>query len=234
MAYLEIFPKVVGKYRMPQNGIDDIKQKSIEILHRIHRQVDLAVVTGSKPENLQINGHDEKLWHYFNEAKQSLLDEPGFERFESWIKDCCLDYINNVMGCSCEGVYITDCWLNKCDAGGSQFMHTHGNSFLSGTYYVNFDRTKHAQLAFQNRDFLTENSILPYMELPVHEFNKYNSGGALIDHDEGDLLLWYSNMVHGYDRNGADNRVSISFNVLPERFSSGGTYSFKVVRERNE
>ena len=65
----------------------------------------------------------------------------------------------------------------------------------------------------------------------VYKRQKYNSTGAILPNAEGDLLLWQSNLLHGYENSHGDNRVSISFNVLPEVLDCRGTYSFKVVKK---
>lgn len=217
---LEIFPKVVGKYKMPVNGVDDVKQKCFSVLENY-----------SNETHIKTNGESSKLIHLFNYADQSLLDTNLFDNFEKWITDCSLDFINLTLGYKCDKIFITDCWLNKCDTDGHQFMHVHSNSYISGTYFVNFIRGKHAHLSFQSSDSVPGACVRPYIELPPSTQTKYNSPGAILDHGEGDLLLWESNMVHGYERNYADDRISISFNVLPEVLSTKGSYSFKVTKD---
>lgn len=218
---MEIFPTAIGKYKMPQNGIDDVKQKCFDILDKY----------ANDEVYVKANSSSVELEHYFNKAGQSLLATGLFDKFHEWVQQCCLDYINDTLGYECEKVLITDCWLNKCDTGGHQFMHVHSNSYISGTYFVNFIRGKHPHLAFQNGDAIPGASCKPYIEIPELKQTKYNSGGAIIDHDEGDLLLWESNLVHGYEENYADDRISISFNVLPEVFNTRGSYTFKVTRD---
>jgi len=216
---MEIFPISIGKYKMPQNGIDDVKQKCFDVLDEYGDQ-----------QYVKINGESDQLTHYFNRYNQNLLSTGLFDKFEEWIKQCSLDFINDVLGYKCENVIITDCWLNKCDTGGHQFAHVHSNSYISGTYFANFIRGKHPHLSFQNGNMIPGASCKPYIELAECKQTKYNSGGAIIDHGEGDLLLWQSNLVHGYDENYADSRISISFNVLPEVFETRGSYTFKVTR----
>lgn len=218
---MDIFPTAIGKYRMPQNGIDDVKEKCFDVIEEY----------GKTSEYVKANSNTIDLEHYFNKAGQSLLNTGLFDKFEEWIKQCSIDYINDTLGYECKSVIVTDCWLNKCDTDGYQFMHVHSNSYISGTYFVNFIKGKHSHLAFQSRDALPGASCKPYIEVPECKQTKYNSGGAIIDHDEGDLLLWESNLVHGYERNYADNRISISFNILPEVFDTRGSYTFRVTRD---
>lgn len=77
---------------------------------------------------------------------------------------------------------------------------------------------------------MPETNLSPFIELNIKKNTKYNSGGAVINHTEGDVLFWKSYLVHGYTDNMADNRISISFNIMP-RYFYNNSYSFKVVRE---
>jgi ectoine hydroxylase-related dioxygenase (phytanoyl-CoA dioxygenase family) len=70
----------------------------------------------------------------------------------------------------------------------------------------------------------------PYLELTIKKNTKYNSGGAIMNYNEGDVLFWQSHLIHGYSGNNSDNRISISFNIMPKHFYNN-SYSFKVVRE---
>ena len=129
-----------------------------------------------------------------------------------------------------DGIIITDCWLNKCDAGGEQFYHTHANSYISGTYYVNYIRGIHAPIGFRNKDFNPENCTVQYLDIPVKYPSKYNTQGAFVNYEEGDLLLWPSNIAHGYEDNLENNRISISFNVMP-KYIHNQSYSFRIERQ---
>lgn len=218
---IEVFPQAIGIYHMPKNGIDDVKEKSFAVIDQYNDDTDIS----------RMNGNSIDLQHFFNTGGQCLLDEPGWDKFHSWIKECTLDYITNTLGYKCDSVVVTDCWLNKCDYAGFQFMHCHSNSFISGTYYVNFETGKHPHLGFQFPGGVPGAMSKPYLELTESKQTKYNSTGAILPNGEGDLLLWQSNLLHGYENSHADNRVSISFNVLPEVLDCRGTYSFKVVKQ---
>ena len=46
---------------------------------------------------------------------------------------------------------------------------------------------------------------------------------------EGSILLWRSHLVHGYEMpNKGDNRVTLSFNIMPKECTDGNIFSFKV------
>jgi uncharacterized protein (TIGR02466 family) len=219
MSTIEIFPRVVGRYKLENSKHINLKNQCTELLSSIEEQY------------IKRNAENSNLTHYYNTSNQNLLSLEQFKWFEKWIEEKSINYIENTLGYYLkDGVIITDCWINNCNSGGEQFYHTHSNSYISGTYYVNFIKGLHSPLSFKNKDFNPENSCLQYFEIPLYESTKYNTSGAVIDHDEGDLLLWQSNMSHGYTQNNQDNRISISFNVMP-RYLNNKSYSFRIERD---
>jgi len=166
---------------------------------------------------------NEGLMHYHHPASGlNLLDCEGFDMFHDWIKRCSLEYMNKILGRECEDVIITECWLNVCKRGSYQRMHSHGNSFVSGTYFVNFEQGKHAPLAFFNAKDLAQQ----FLEVKGNAAKKF----VVVKHGEGTLLLWESHILHGYEGNMKDNRMTISFNVMPTTVISDGDYGFRVSR----
>jgi uncharacterized protein (TIGR02466 family) len=176
--------------------------------------------TKSYTEN---GGGNHKLIHYYDPVDGlNLLDCEGFGVFHDWIKACSLEYINKVLDNECEDVIVTECWLNVCKRGGLQPPHNHCNSIVSGTYFVNFVPGKHAPLLFVNKP----NEVHPYLRVGTG-FKKF----AHVEHTEGTLLLWQSHISHGYEENMEDNRMTISFNVMPTTIKSdGANYGFKISR----
>jgi len=218
MATIEIFPRVIGKYTLEKERHLQLKEQCFSLLDELQEF--------DKP-----NVENSQLHHYLNKENQNLFNHNQFKWFENWITEKSIDYIENILGYRLqEGVIITDCWLNKCNAGGSQFHHIHTNSYISGTYYVNYVKGLHAPIGFKNRDFNPENCVMQSIDIPVKMPTKYNSWGAFINYDEGDLLLWQSNMSHGYIDNKEDNRLSISFNVMP-KYIHNQSYSFRIERQ---
>jgi uncharacterized protein (TIGR02466 family) len=208
---IEIFPVKIGSYIFTLEHKTRLKQLCFDIIDKYKN---------NKEYSFQ-NPGSRYLTHYFDpnvSNNSSLLDYPGFETFNSWIKRCSIDYINNTLGCNCGDVIITRCWINDCSKGGSQPPHGHGNSLISGTYYVNFIPAMHAPLTFSKPIIRGT----PYLKL---------DGGESVAHIkpyEGNLLLWESHNPHEYHSNNTDKRISISFNVIPETLP--GIYGFKLIK----
>ena len=209
MNTVGIFPVPISRFLFDTQHHKHLKEKCLYITE-----------TKSHTEN---GGGNHKLIHYYDPRDGlNLLDCEGFGVFHDWIKACSLEYINKVLGNDCEDVIVTECWLNVCKRGGLQPPHNHCNSIVSGTYFVNFIPGKHAPLLFVNH----LNEVHPYLRVGTG-FKK----NAHVEHTEGALLLWRSHIMHGYEENMEDNRMTISFNIMPTTIKSdGANYGFKISR----
>jgi uncharacterized protein (TIGR02466 family) len=116
--------------------------------------------------------------------------------------------------------------LNLCDAGGSQYPHFHTNAFISGTYYVCHEEG-HAPLFFRHPDGSTHSQVPSISLLPdMNKLGKYNCD-VIMHPSEGEVMLWQSNLTHGYSDNQKDGRVSISMNFMPSLIVDD-KYSYRV------
>ena len=209
---IEIFPVKIGSYIFPCEHKTRLKQLCFDIIDKYKN---------NREYSHQNSDTGDTLTHYFDQENlvSPLLDYPGFETFNSWIKRCSIDYIHNTLECNCDNVVIAQCWINDCSKGGSQQPHIHANSLISGTYYVNFIPAMHAPLTFSKPII----AGTPYLKL---------DGGESVSHIkpyEGNLLLWESHNPHEYHSNNTDKRISISFNVIPETLP--GIYGFKLIKK---
>jgi hypothetical protein len=169
----EIFPVKIGYYIFPHEHKTRLKQLCFDILDKYK----------NNKEYSRQNMNGLPLTHYFDQENlvSPLLDYPGFESFNSWIKRCSIDYIRNTLECNCDNVIITQCWMNDCSKGGSQPPHNHANSLISGTYFVNFTPEIHAPLTFckpniEGKQYLSvDNSAMVSAQIQPYE---------------GILLLW--------------------------------------------
>tara|TARA_R100000005_G_C5000319_1_gene207169 strand:+ start:4112 stop:4825 length:714 start_codon:yes stop_codon:yes gene_type:complete len=158
----------------------------------------------------------------------SFLDLPELERLSIWIEEQAEIFCREVKGDHLvDGVIVTDSWLNVCGPGGMQGPHYHTNSYLSGLYYVNFDADIHAPTYF----YKTQSSHMfapstPNISLMTDKNTKYTEPQPFTA-QEGELILWSSELIHGYKPNQGDTRVTLSFNIMPKVVTSG-EYGWKV------
>jgi uncharacterized protein (TIGR02466 family) len=207
----DIFPFPISVYDNPDH--QNIKQKVFEIIEQT---------------NETVNVQSKDLFHYGNDIGESVLYNEIFSKFKKWVEDCCVDYVTNILGFRVpDTMVVTDSWINKTKVGGYQYYHYHCNSFVSGTYYVNFNKS-HVPLFFKHPSTLSHN-FQPVIELEKLITTKYNSD-AQMEINEGSLFLWQSNLQHGYPVNPYDDRISISMNFIPSYITSG-KYGFKTTVE---
>jgi len=114
---------------------------------------------------------------------------------------------------------ITSCWLNVCEVGGSQPFHNHGNSVISGTFYVNAD--ENSNLTFQSPFTQSSNFNNVFVNYPSNNPCEYNFHHSYmtVPLTSGDCLFWNSYLSHGYFNNQTQSRMSISFNMIPKKLS---------------
>ena len=220
----EIFPIKIGSFVLDQQIQSMIKSKCFEISNDTKMgKHNCKIIAG--PALNPIQQSQPTLTHYY-QGSNSLLDLEEFHVFKKWIISCSLNYIKNTLGFECgENLIVTGCWLNKCDTDGFQDLHNHSNSLVSGTYFVNLHQG-HAPIRFVNPLTPTPYNVnSAILTLP----RRKQIDEIEMPKREGTLLLWESHLNHYYRSNNADNRLSISFNVIPE-IVHDGMYGFRTQR----
>lgn len=176
-------------------------------------------------KSLEKNVYCNELHHIGNTSDESILYNDVFDSFREWIENNSIFFIEAVLGYKIyDTVLITDSWVNISEKGAFQHPHYHTNSYISGTYYVSIDEDS-APLEFNYSD-IAPFSQVQNLTLEKTNNTKYNSD-VRINVKEGSLLLWPSNLTHGFCNNKSDKRISISFNIMPTEMKTG-TYGFKV------
>jgi uncharacterized protein (TIGR02466 family) len=210
MRTLDIFPKAIGRELYPDR--DSLKKEIIDMMDG---------------RNMYTNTMNDKLHHYDNTSGKSFLHRKEMSEFKQWLEDQCTSFVSDDLGYEVpERMIITDSWLNLCDKGGGQYPHFHTNAYISGTYYVNWEEG-HAPLFFRHPDGATH-SHAPSISLMAdkNKLGKYNCD-VIMYPEEGELMLWQSNLTHGYSDNQKDGRISISMNFMPSLIVDD-KYSYRV------
>lgn len=213
------------KHRTPPETFDIFPSPVSVYSYSKHEEVKELIYRVISESNETLNSNSNALFHYGNDMGESILYNEGFENFKNWVEECCEDYVQKVLGNYLpDKMMVTDSWVNIANKGAFQYYHYHGNSIVSGTYYINFDE-EHVPLFFKHPNTF-EGQHLPVFEMEKGPTTKYNSD-ARINVYEGGLYLWRSHMPHGYPVNPKDDRISLSMNFIPNYISSG-KYGFKA------
>lgn len=204
--------------------------KNRYINHDLFKKKVLDFIEQNKELQVDDVTHPEKMKHFFQGPppynELNFFEYIKDDDFEKFLMRSSEIFIRDILGLYLEdGVTITDCWINICGNGAEQRLHQHGNSFISATYYLNYDPEKHAPLKFQN-PYNFKSS--PFMTLDIETITDYNHSESYCHFiEEGDLILWPSFLSHGYDINNEDERISISMNIVPSTLKTG-PYSFQI------
>ena len=92
---------------------------------------------------------------------------------------------------------------------------------------MNFDREKgHVPTSFTN-DSKIYTPHAPVFDIFKNKLTQYNQDN-LVFAKEGELLLFPSQIAHGYEDNKGDGRITLSMNIMPTVVSSGD-YGWRCV-----
>src|SRR3982074_1811159 len=115
---------------------------------------------------------------------------------------------------------VKEMWTNMLETGGSQTLHAHANSFISGIIYLTpshpacktvFVRPPGGS-AFSFRHHTRSAAVGPFSA------GKY----VLPEAEPGDLVLFPSYLYHEVPRNQGDQRITIAFNAIPDSLDCWG------------
>ena len=156
-----------------------------------------------------------------------LQNDVKFGRFRNWCEQQAEYYGKEIKGDYIqETVQVTDSWINVADKGGYQHPHYHSNSYLSAVYYVNYDNEKHISTNFTREESLYFPSM-PALQLMRKKYTPYNQDNELIV-NEGELIIFPAQIIHGYNDNKFQDRVTLSMNMMPT-IVTNGDYGWRCV-----
>ena len=220
LQILNINPEPIGIFTLPVEKHLNYK-KSLQLIEK------------KAPKELRQKFPAEKYTeHICNNYKQNILNQfQTLLDLKKELKLMILAYIKSI-GHICEEVVITDAWLNNSSKNSILGYHYHANSYISGNYFINFNNEIHTQLNFIN-DRVLKNNSAPNIDTPKSPDvkNIYNANYIDVNAKEGQVFLWRSHNVHGYNvPNKGDERLTLSFNSMPKNcIDPLNRYSFSVV-----
>jgi uncharacterized protein (TIGR02466 family) len=107
---------------------------------------------------------------------------------------------------------ISDCYVEVAHPGAIYAPHEHSNCLFSGTLFINYEPEQHSFMKFK-RNVMSQ--MFPVMMLPFEQMTAFNLQEATIPYANGDCIIYPSNLTHGYESNPTDNRITLTFNVIP-------------------
>ena len=116
-------------------------------------------------------------------------------------------YISNIVQYNIK-YKIVNSWATQVFKNGFSQAHHHAHTLFSAVYYPKYHKYFKIRFIKTKTDF--------FWELPVKEYNMFNSDTWFFNPEEGDLLIFPSNLVHQIEKNLSEEmRYSIAFNINP-------------------
>ena len=132
-----------------------------------------------------------------------IKETPNFCRF---VEQCVINYAQELGMQAMIPFAITESWFTKTSKGQHAPIHAHGNSDISGVYYLQTNGNDGA-LVLKNPMNCTNNNIIMFL-------NSMKWGEKRMPLKEGLLLLWPAFIEHGtFVNETPEDRISFSFNI---------------------
>jgi hypothetical protein len=115
---------------------------------------------------------------------------------------------------------VKEMWTNVLETGGSQALHAHANSFASGVLYLTASHPA-CKTVFLRPPGGSDFSFRHHTRTAA--MGPYNAGKYVLPEAQpGDLVLFPSYLYHEVPRNQGDQRITVSFNAIPDSLDCWG------------
>ena len=189
-----LFPVPITRYSLPNH--DDIKAKILEWMSK------QDIITDHKRNAICHNvlqvGPNNQLIQDIPDLAQSIINAVTLHNTNS------LKY-KTQFG-------FSDSYLEIANKDAIYAPHEHSNCLYSVTYLINYDEKQHAYMKWRRN---VASHFYPVIQLDTSELSPYNMTEATFKQSEGDILVYPSNITHGYDSNPSDQRITLTANIVP-------------------
>lgn len=113
-------------------------------------------------------------------------------------------------------IKMGNCWFNINDSKDSNDLHTHPNSFISGTIYLQTEKTHGKFVAYKS--FMERDMLINQLGHYKAKTTETNCSAFELEPLAGYILLFPSTMIHGVNTGGETTmqRISLAFNTVLE------------------
>jgi uncharacterized protein (TIGR02466 family) len=141
-------------------------------------------------------------------ANRTILKNKEMTDIRDFIENSMLEYFKEVHDPKGDvALYVTQSWANYTDPGQYHHKHAHPNSFISGVFYPQADRSVDKIYFYK--------SGYERIKVTPQNWNHWNSESWWFEVGAGDLILFPSHLEHMVETKvGNETRVSIAFNTF--------------------
>jgi len=139
----------------------------------------------------------------------TILKARALTQLRDFIETSVSDYFKTVHNPKHKvNLKITQSWTNYTEKNQYHHKHAHPNSFVSGVFYIQADKTK--DKIYFYRDSYQQ------IKFPPQEWNVWNSDSWWFEVGTGNLILFPSSLTHMVPSvESEQTRISLSFNTFP-------------------
>ena len=146
----------------------------------------------------------------------NILNSKEMKKIKQFIEKSVKEYFKNIYQPKNNvEPYITQSWCNYTKEGQFHHKHAHPNSFISGVFYVQADKTKD-KIYFYKEEY-------KQIKIPAKEYNLFNSESWWFETGTNDLVIFPSNLTHMVEKVVGKERISLSFNTFLKGYIGGDT-----------
>jgi len=137
-----------------------------------------------------------------------VLEKQEFSSLKSWILESVKEYFCDIIDPKDDiDPYIVLSWINFTSTGQQHHKHSHGNSLISGVFYISAD-PKVDSIIFHDDAYHN-------IQLIPKNFNIFNSRSWWVPAETNYLVLFPSSLQHSVEPAVGDHtRISLSFNIF--------------------
>tara|TARA_R100000388_G_scaffold1543_1_gene2232 strand:- start:602 stop:1201 length:600 start_codon:yes stop_codon:yes gene_type:complete len=137
----------------------------------------------------------------------TILENKEMKKLKQFIEKSVKEYFKNIYQPKNNvEPYITQSWCNYTKEGQFHHKHAHPNSFISGVFYVQADKTKD-KIYFYKEEY-------KQIKVPAKEYNLFNSESWWFETGTNDLVIFPSSLIHMVEKVVGKERISLSFNTF--------------------
>ena len=175
-----------------------------------------------------------------SEKFNNVLLHDSLTELHDWVKTCIDDYLTNEIFMKYSDHFVSESWLNVNQRGGSQPVHSHPNSIISGTYYVQ-TLPEHPPLEFHRGRPSDQQPFISLSEqYAINHPNTTNNIGFPTVQDT--MIVWQSPLYHAHaPLQVKGQRISLSWNALVNFEEPGAdatdfynSYTYRIKFEKIE
>ena len=105
---------------------------------------------------------------------------------------------------------VMESYLELASEGAIYAPHEHSNCVYSLTYLINYDSEKHAYVKWRKN---VASNHYPILQLDSQDPTAFNLTDATFSMNEGDIIIYPSNVTHGFDSNPSNERITFTTNI---------------------